>query len=523
MPADVIIVGGGTAGCVLAARLSESSRRQVLLLEAGERPTSPFVRIPAGFAKLFGTRFDWAFESEPQAAADGRRIFTPRGRMLGGSANLNAQIHQWCHPADFDGWAAAGAGGWDWKTVAPVFRAQETSSPGSAGRGRSGPMRVEPVRMPHRTTGGFVAAVHGVGSVGPADYNGGGDYGGAWISQIAHHAGQRFSVYDAYLVPAMRRKNLTVVTGARVDSILIERGRAVGVTYSRGGDTLEVRADKIVLAAGAIATPKLMMLSGIGPGEALRASGIAVKADLPGVGQGLQDHPMTVTVHAARKADTFKSAESPLNLLKYLMARRGPLASNAVEAIAFGRSRPDLSAPDIELLYAPFEWREEGRAAPRVHALTIAPAVVAPKSRGHIALAGPDPGAAPRIDFALLQHEDDRAAMVAAIRLARRVAAHPAFARHIRGELTPGEKRQSDDDLLAATAASLQTVYHPVGSCRMGAFEDPMAVAGPDLAVRKLSGLWIADASVMPTIPRGHPNAAVAMIGHRAADWIAAA
>ncbi|MDX2171031.1 MAG: FAD-dependent oxidoreductase [Deltaproteobacteria bacterium] len=519
---DVVIVGAGTAGSVLAERLSRSGRQRVLLIEAGGAPASRFVRIPAGFAKLFKGPLDWNLESEPQQAAGGRRIFTPRGKMLGGSSNMNAQVHQWCHPADFDGWAGLGADGWSWADVAPVFRAQERWLGGDddAARGRDGPMVVSPNRNARALSHAFVAAARAAGLPSAPGYNGGA-YRGAWLCELAHLDGRRFSAYNAYLEPALRRPNLQVVTDAHATRLLFHNRRAAGVVVRRGGREEQHAAHRVVLAAGAFGSPQLLMLSGVGPASALAALGIAVRHDAPEVGANLQDHPLSLLIARTRSRDTLKKAESLPSLLRYLLFKRGMLASNGVEAFAF-TSICDHRAPDLELIFVPFEWRDEGLTPPQLHAFGIAPAVVAPRSRGTLQLRSADPLAPPRIDFGLLSDPDgiDAAVLLGGVRLARRIAATAPLAGLCAGEVFPGPALESDDALRPRLHEVLQTVYHPSSTCRMGT--DPGAVVDPRLRVRGVGGLWVADASVMPTVPRGHPNAVVAMIANRAAEWIAA-
>ncbi len=519
---DVIIIGGGTAGSVLAERLTRSGALSVALIEAGGAPKSRFVSIPAGFPKLFKTNLDWAFESDPQEAVGGRRVFTPRGKMLGGSSNMNAMMHQWCHPADFDGWAAAGAAGWGWDEVVPVFRDQErwNGDDGDPGRGRGGPMLIEPNRNARALTRLFVEAARRAG-LGDAQRYNGHAYSGAWIAELAHKGGKRFSAYDAYLLPAMRRRNLEVVTDAHATKILIDDGRATGVAVRRAGVEQTHAARAVVLAAGAYGSPHLLMLSGVGPAAALRKFEIPVRVDAPDVGRNLQDHPVLPVVFGTPSTDTFLRAESPLELLRYLVFKRGMLASNGVEGFAFTQIEPGpATAPDLELMFLPLEFRREFLEPPKVHAFSLGPAVVAPRSRGRVALRSGDALEAPAIDPGLLSDPDgiDAKVLWEGVRLSRKIAATPPLAERNSGELRPGAAVRTADDLLAFASAELQTVYHPTSTCRMGS--DARAVVDPRLRVRGVDALWVVDASVMPSVPRGHPNAVVAMIANRAAPWI---
>lgn len=514
---DLIIIGAGTAGCVLAARLSALGRRRVLLVEAGGKPSSMFVKMPAGFAKLFKSKLDWTFESEPGANIGGRRVFTPRGKMLGGSSNMNAQIHQWCHPADFDGWAIDG---WSWEDVAPVFKAQENwlGETGGNLRGHAGAMFVSPNVNHHPLSQSFVESAKKLGLKGTEDYNGEA-YEGAWICQLAHYRGQRFSAFDAYLKPAMKRPNLEIVTNSMVSKIITENGRAVGVTVRRGNADETFRADGgVVLAAGAFGSPQILMLSGIGAAETLKGLEIPVVADSPEVGENLQDHPIAPLVFNTNRKDTLKNAESPLNLLRYLLFKRGMLATNGIEAFAFARSGfSAIDAPDIELILAPFEWRNEGLEPPQIHGFTIGAIAVAPLSRGRVSLKSNNPFESPAIDFGLLSDSEgvDAKVMFSAVRLIRQIVAEM---NDCAGELAPGENVASDEAIHEYFNTCIQTVYHPTSTCRMGS--DDKAVVSPQLRVKGVDALWVADASVMPAVPRGHPNAVVAMIANRASDWI---
>jgi choline dehydrogenase len=519
---DVIIVGAGTAGSVLAERLTRSGKLRVLLLEAGGPPKNRFISIPAGFAKLFKSEVDWAFESEPQTSVGGRRIFTPRGKMLGGSSNMNAMMHQWCHPADFAAWEENGATGWGWNEVAPVFREQEcwTGNDGDPGRGRSGPMQIAPNRNARSLTHMFIEAARRAGFGKEEQYNGHA-YQGAWIAELAHKNGKRFSAYHAFLEPAMRRANLEVVTDAHAMKVEIENGRATGVTVSRGGSLHTFSARGIVMAAGSFGSPQILMLSGVGPAAELQRLGLPVRVDSPSVGEHLQDHPVLPIVYGTRSTDTLKSAESLGNLFRYLVLGRGMLASGGVEGFAFTQIHPEpASAPDLELMFLPFESRDQFLEPPQQHAFGIGPAVVAPRSRGRLRLSVPDPRTAPEIDFGLLSDPDgiDAKILLAGVRLSRKIAATAPLADQNTGEIRPGASAVSDGEILDHASAELQTVYHPTSTCRMGS--DPGSVVDPQLGVRGVDGLWVVDASVMPSVPRGHPNAVVAMIAQRGADWI---
>ena len=519
---DLIIIGAGTAGCVLAERLTRSGNLNIVLIEAGPKPTNRFVSIPAGFTKLFKSDHDWDFESEPQSSVGGRRIFTPRGKMLGGSSNMNAQIHQWCHPADFDGWAESGATGWGWNDVRNVFRDMEswTGDDGDETRGRQGPMSVWPNKNVLPLSQAFVAAARNSGLSDMPQYNGEA-FQGAWLCELAHKDGKRFSCYDAFLKPAMSRANLDVITNAQVKKIEFVNGRAAGLTFIRDGVDETASARGVVLSAGAFASPQILMHSGVGPGEILSGFDIPVIADRSEVGENLQDHPVLPLVFRSRDARTFKSAERIGSLANYILFKRGMLASNGIEAFAFANAAGDTTAaPDLELIFAPLECRDQFLKPPIDDAFSLGAAVVAPRSRGRVSLKSSDPLAPLAIDFGLLSDADgiDTSVLLAAIRLARKIASTEPLSKLNAGEMRPGPSSQRDDELLAYAAQELQTVYHPTSTCRMGIDEN--AIVDPKLKAKGIEGLWIADASVMPSVPRGHPNAVVAMIAERAATWI---
>lgn len=505
---DVAIVGAGTAGCVLAARLSENPDVSVLLVEAGPRSRKLHVKIPAAFSKLYRTEVDWGDATTPQAALDGREIVFPRGRMVGGSASMNAMmILRGCRE-DYDAWARAGCVGWAWADVEPVF-ARSTAS---------GAFRVSDQRDRSPLADAFVHAAQAAGIPPASDLNGESNEGVGFVS-VSQRRGRRFSVVDGYLASARRRPNLTLVTGAQVDRVRIDGRRAVGITV--GGDDYDAR--EVVLCAGAIGSPHLLQLSGVGPRAVLEAAGADVVLDHPGVGTNLVDHLANGLFVRTKGVETLATAESLANLVRWAALGRGPLTSNLGEAVAFVRSKPDLAAPDLELLLAPVLFEEEGLAPPSEHGLTLAVVALRPKSSGTVRLRSADPSVPPAIDPRYLTDPEgeDAATLLRGLRLARRVLAQEPLASFVDGELQPGEQARTDDELLAHIRALSQTLYHPAGTCRMGS--DSGSVVDPQLRVRGISGLRVADASVIPTLPRGHTNWPTVMIAERASDLVAAA
>jgi choline dehydrogenase len=513
---DVVIVGGGTAGCVLASRLTEDPDISVLLVEAGRRSRKLHIRIPAAFSKLYRTSVDWGDVTTPQEALDGREVVFPRGRMLGGSAAMNAMMVLRGHRADYDAWAAAGCTGWSWADVEPAFARSATGA---------FPLADLPDR--HVLAEAFVHSAQAAGIRPAADLNGE-DNEGVGLVPVSQRRGRRFSVLEGYYAPARRRPNLTVVTGALVTRVLIEAGRAVGVAYLAEGDERHDEAEafcsgEVVLCAGAIGTPHLLQLSGIGPRAPLDAAGVSIVHELPGVGSNLVDHLANGLLVRTKGVETLASAESLPNLVRWALRGRGPLTSNLGEAVAFVRSHPELAAPDLELLLAPVLFEEEGLKPPSEGGLTLAVVLLTPRSSGTVLRRSSDPRVAPAIDPRYLTDPggEDAARILLGLRLARRVLAQEPLVGFLDGEILPGGDARSDDELLAHVRALSQTLYHPAGTCRMGS--DEGAVVDPKLRVRGLEGLRIADASVIPTLPRGHTNWPTVMIAERAAELVAAA
>ncbi|HMJ72489.1 MAG TPA: GMC family oxidoreductase N-terminal domain-containing protein [Solirubrobacterales bacterium] len=517
---DYVIVGAGSAGCVLAARLSEDPSIEVLLIEAGGSDRHPNVKIPAAFAKQFKSKRDWDLGTEPEPYCNGRSIYMPRGKGLGGSSSMNAMLYVRGHPLDYEKWAAGGATGWDWGGIRPYFlRAEDNARGESEHHAVDGPLRVEDERSPRRLTGQFLDSCAAAGIPRIADYNGH-EQDGAALAQVTQRNGRRWSTADAYLRPASGRENLSVISGAQVLGVELQGNHATGVRYRQRGREQLIRAEReTILAAGALASPQLLMLSGIGPAEQLRGLDIPVAADLPGVGENLQDHPYLTSVWDVPGGGSLADAESPKAMLEYLLRRSGPLTSSVAEAIAFVRSRPGLAQPDLQFHFAPAYFVDNGFQEYDGHAITMGPALVAPRSRGWVRLRSGDPADKPRILTNSLAEPEDVAALVAGTRLTREIAAAEPFASALGRELFPGADIGSDEDLADDLRRRVELLYHPVGTCRMGADED--AVVDPELRVRGVDGLRVVDASVMPIIPSGNTNAPTIAVAERAADLIA--
>ena len=519
-PYDYVIVGAGSAGCVLANRLSEDPDARVLVLEAGGRDRHPNIKIPAAFAKQFRTSLDWDFNTEPEPHCCGRSIYIPRGKSLGGSSSMNAMVYMRGRPQDYDGWRDAGCRGWGWADLLPLFKRAENNARGASElRGTGGPLQVSDQRSPRPLSRRFVAAAEKHGIPANKDFNGD-TQEGVGLAQVYQRNGRRWSNADAYLRPAAKRSNLTVETGAQATRVELTAGRASGVRYrDRRGREQTARAEReVILAAGAIASPQLLMLSGIGRADHLRAVGIDVAVDAPGVGRNLQDHPYVVVVYESTVGGSLADAERPRFLLEYVLRRSGPLSSNVAEACAFVRSDPTLAEADLQFHFGPAYFVENGFADHDGHALTLGPVLIAPRSRGWIELASADPAAKPRILTNTLAEPADAAALVAGVKLAREIAATEPLAEACGRELLPGAELRTDPELEDDARRRVELLYHPVGTCRMGS--DDQAVLDPELRVRGVEGLRVIDASVMPQIVAGNTNAATSVIADRGADLI---
>jgi choline dehydrogenase-like flavoprotein len=523
---DYLIVGGGSAGCVLAARLSEDPSVQVALLEAGPPDTSVLIHCPAGLAVLAKNgQANWAFQTVPQPGLHGRRGYQPRGKVLGGSSSVNAMIYARGHRSDYDAWAAEGNAGWSWDEVLPYFRKAEHNERGAdAFHGTGGPLNVMDLRSPHRFGPVFVAAAKQAGYPENRDFNGR-EQEGVGLYQVTHKAGERFSAAKAYLAPNRQRPNLQVITGAHATRVLLEGRRAVGVAFRQGGAEQELRARReVLLSAGALLSPQLLMLSGIGPAAHLRKHGIAVVHDLPGVGRNFHDHVDVVqVVDAPHLTNLFGlSAKGIANVVKGIFEwrrqRSGLLTTNFAEAGGFIRSAPGEPIPDLQLHFVIGKLLDHGRKTVFGHGYSCHVCLLRPKSRGSITLASADPLAAPRIDPNFLSDDDDVRRLVRGFRLMRTILEQPALA-GFRGRELPDSAAALDDGAIEAFIRDhADTIYHPVGSCRMG--NGALDVVDAQLRVRGIEALRVVDASIMPRVVGGNTNAPVIMIGETAADLV---
>jgi choline dehydrogenase len=519
---DIIIVGAGSAGCVLANRLSENPNRRVLLLEAGGKDRNPFIHMPAGLWQLRNnTRVNWNYYTEPEPNLAGRRLFWPRGRVLGGSSSINAMCYCRGHRKDYDDWAANGAEGWSFDACLPYFLKSEDQARGaSEWHGTGGPLAVQDLRYHNPLTDRFLEACTQAGLPPTDDFNGP-HQRGCGLYQVTQRDGRRCSTAAGYLKPVLDRPNLEVITGAAAESILFDGQRARGVRARVRGKTRDFEAGEVILSGGAINSPQLLMLSGIGPGAHLAEHGIEVHLDQPMVGENLQDHLDVCTVVSISTRESYDTLNHLSAGLRYVLNRQGPATSNIAEGGAFIVSpQATDDRPDIQLHFIPAQLDEHGKNQLPGSGMTIHACPLRPESRGRIRLKSAVAGEAPAIIANYLDSEYDRRMMVECVRQSLNIFGQEAFRDVVSGRVYPEDGVDTDEELLDFVRRKAETVYHPVGTCRMGT--DDEAVVDPSLRVRGLEGLRVVDASVMPALVSGNTNAPTIMIAEKIADEMTA-
>ncbi len=523
---DFIIIGAGSAGCVMANRLSEDGKNSVLVLEYGGSDRGPFIQMPSALSYPMNmSLYNWGFETEPEPHLGGRRLATPRGKVVGGSSSINGMVYVRGHAKDFDTWEKMGAKGWGFRHVLPYFKRQETSHGGEEGwRGTGGPMHVKRGRLDNPLYAAFIEAGREAGYPVTPDYNGHQQEGFGAMEMTVHN-GIRWSAANAYLKPALRRGNVRIVTRAFAHRILLEGRRAVGVEYDVRGKLRQAKARReVIIAASSINSPKILQMSGIGAPETLKAAGIDVVHALPGVGENLQDH---LEIYFQVRSKEPVTLYSQLNLVskgmigaEWLLMKTGLGATNHFESCGFIRSRAGVEYPDIQYHFLPAAMRYDGTAAFNDHGFQVHVGPMRSKSRGHVRVKSTDPHESPSILFNYLSHADDLPEWRSAVRLTREVFQQSAMQKYAAEEIQPGASVKTDDDIDAFISEHCESAYHPCGTCRMGSANDPMAVVDHECKVIGIEGLRVADSSIMPQVTNGNLNAPTLMIAEKASDHI---
>jgi choline dehydrogenase len=524
MAYDYIIIGGGSAGCVLANRLSADPSVKVALVEAGPRDKNPFIHMPAGYAILMKTGLvDWGYHTEPQAGLNGRRLYWPRGKVIGGSSSINAMIYIRGVPSDYAMWAQLGNRGWSWDDVLPYFKKAESYLPGpDPYHGSAGPLKVSRPGIAAPLNVAWIEAGRQAGYPYTSDFNGTQQEGFGPLDYTVAD-GRRASAAACYLRPALVRPNLTVLTRAHAARILVEKGRATGLEYIHKKRKHVIYAGReVIVCGGTINSPQLLLLSGIGPADEISMHGIEPVHDLPGVGKNLQDHLHASIKHNCTQAvslySVVKPTALPFHILRYLLTHKGPAATMGLEALAFLKSHAGAVAPDLEFHFAPVLYGDHGRQIIYRHGYMAYYNLQRPEARGEIALKSPDPRSHPAIQPNYLQSETDLRTLRDGFKIARAILRQKAFDPYRGEEFQPGPKVQTDAEIDAYHRGVAESIYHPVGTCKMG--QDQMAVVDETLRVRGLDGLRVADASIMPRLVSGNTNAPTIMIAEKAADMI---
>ncbi len=517
--ADYLVVGAGSAGAAVASSLSEDDACSVLLLEAGGPDSNPDIHIPARFSELFHTADDWDYQTIPQPGLNNRREYVPRGKVFGGTSSMNAMVYQRGHPSDYDGWAARGNEGWAYEELLPYFRKMQHQERGeSKHHGVGGPINVADPQDPNPLSIAFVDAALELGYPYNADFNDG-EQEGFGVYQVTQKRGQRHSTAVGYLRPAIRRPNFSAIPFSQVSRLIVEDARCVGLQYHHDGEMKTARANReVVLCGGAINSPQLLLLSGIGPADHLADFDLPLVHDLPGVGQHLMDHIQVPLAYHCLAPLSLVDKDAPEQIKRYEEEKMGLLTSNLGESGGFVKLNPESPAPELQYHFGPDWFVRHGFETPAGHGFTILVGLVGTKSVGELKLLSPDPFAPPSIDFACLMDDRDVQVLLDGIKLGRRLADASPLEPYRGAEFLPGQQVTADDELIHFIREFATTIYHPACSCRMG--RDPLAVVDERLRVHGITGLLVADASIMPRIINGNTNAPCIMIGEKAAAMI---